>query len=77
MHLTKAGCLGPCAVANVANLVFDGRSIWFHSVNTPWHVQLIFDYVEMMIRANGFLPAPSELASYTFNFYDWDARGNR
>jgi hypothetical protein len=30
VHLTKAGCLGPCAVANVASLVFDGRAIWFH-----------------------------------------------
>jgi nitrile hydratase accessory protein len=75
VHLTKAGCLGPCAVANVASLVFDGRSIWFHSVNTPWHVRAIFDYVEMMISADRFLPAPPELANYAFNFYDWDARG--
>lgn len=27
VHLTKAGCLGPCALANVASLVFDGRSV--------------------------------------------------
>src|SRR5437870_614314 len=24
VHLTKGGCLGPCALANVASLVFDG-----------------------------------------------------
>ena len=50
VHLTKAGCLGPCALANVASLVFDGRAVWFHSVNTPWHVRLIYDYIETMVR---------------------------
>ena len=74
VHLTKAACLGPCALANVANLMFDGRSIWFHSVNSASQVQLIFDYVEMMISADRFLPPPPGLASYTFNFYDWDTR---
>ena len=74
VHLTKAGCLGPCTLANVASLVFDGRSVWFHSVNTPWHVRLIFDYIEAMVRADRFLPTPAELAEYTFNYYDWDAR---
>jgi nitrile hydratase accessory protein len=74
VHLTKAACLGPCALANVASLMFDGRSIWFHSVDSPWHVRLIFDYVEMMISADRFLPPPTELATYAFNFYDWDTR---
>jgi nitrile hydratase accessory protein len=75
VHLTKAGCLGPCALANVASLMFDGRAIWFHSVNTSAQVRLIFDYVEMMIGADRFLPPPTELASYAFNYYDWDTRG--
>jgi nitrile hydratase accessory protein len=75
VHLTKAACLGPCALANVASLVFDGRSIWFHSVETPRQVQLIFDYVEMMISANRFLPPPAELAGHAFDFYDWETRG--
>jgi cobaltochelatase CobN len=74
VHLTKAGCLGPCALANVASLVFDGRSIWFHSVNTPWHVRLIYDYIESMLEADRYMPPPSDLAEYVFNFYDWDVR---
>lgn len=74
VHLTKAGCLGPCALANVASLMFDGRSIWFHSVNTPSHVCLIFDYVQTMITEDRFLPAPAALASHAFNFYDWETR---
>jgi len=73
-HLTKAGCLGPCALANVASLVFDGRAVWFHSVNTPWHVRLIFDYIETMVRADRFLAVPVDLAEYAFNFYDWESQ---
>jgi cobaltochelatase CobN len=74
VHLTKSGCLGPCALANVASLVFDGRAVWFHSVNTRWHVQLIFDYVESMVKADRFVAPPAELTEYVFNFYDWDVR---
>jgi cobaltochelatase CobN len=74
VHLTKAGCLGPCALANVASLVFDGRAIWFHSVNTPWHVRLIFDYIDTMVRADRYVTPPPELTEYVFNYYDWDAR---
>jgi nitrile hydratase accessory protein len=74
VHLTKAACLGPCGLANVASLMFDGRAMWFHSVNTPEQVRLIFDYVELMISANRVLPPPTDLATYTFNFYDWDSR---
>ena len=74
VHLTKAGCLGPCALANVASLVFDGRAVWFHSVNTPWHVRLIYDYIETMVGADRFVAPPSELAEYVFNYYDWDVR---
>ena len=74
VHLTKAGCLGPCALANVASLVFDGRAIWFHSVNTAWHVRLIYDYIETMVRADRYVAPPSELTEYVFNYYDWDVR---
>jgi cobaltochelatase CobN len=74
VHLTKAGCLGPCALANVASLVFDGHAVWFHSVDTTWHVRLIFDYVETMVRADRFLTPPPELTEYAFNYYDWDVR---
>ena len=32
VHLTIGGCLGPCALANVALLLFDGQAQWFHSI---------------------------------------------
>ncbi len=74
VHLTRAGCLGPCALANVVSLVFDGRSVWFHSVNSEWQVQQIFDYIEAMLKADRFLQPPTELTEFVFNYYDWDVR---
>src|SRR5580658_2483142 len=74
LHLTKGGCLGPCSLANVASLEFDGQSIFFQAISHPWQVHLIFDYIETMIRADSFLPPPAELAAFTFDFYDWKVR---
>ncbi|AFZ67794.1 cobaltochelatase subunit CobN [Deinococcus peraridilitoris] len=74
VHLTKSGCLGPCTLANVAQLLFDGHSVWFHSVNDAWQVRAIYDYVEAMLAADRFLPPPPELLEYTFNYYTWDGR---
>jgi cobaltochelatase CobN len=71
VHLTKGGCLGPCALANVASLVFDGRAIWFHSIATERQIVAIFDYIEAMVEADAFLPPPASLEGYTFDFYDW------
>ena len=74
VHMTKGGCLGPCPLANVASLEFDGQSVFFQSVSKPWQIRLIFDYIESMIRADRFLPPPPELAVFAFDFYDWNAR---
>lgn len=74
VHLTKGGCLGPCALANVVSLVFDGKSIWFHSVNSEWQVRQIFEYVDSMLKADRFVQPPAELSEYVFNYYDWDVR---
>jgi cobaltochelatase CobN len=74
VHLTKGGCLGPCALANVVSLVFDGKSIWFHSVNSEWQVREIFEYIDSMLKADRFVQPPAELSEYVFNYYDWDVR---
>ncbi|HMF63819.1 MAG TPA: cobaltochelatase subunit CobN [Edaphobacter sp.] len=74
VHLTKGGCLGPCALANVVSLVFDGKSIWFHSVNSEWQVRQIFEYIDSMLKADRFVQPPAELSEYVFNYYDWDVR---
>jgi nitrile hydratase accessory protein len=68
-HLTVSGCLGPCPLANVVLLQFRGQSMWFHSINHPEDVELIYDYVENMLLADDVLDPPEGLASRQFERY--------
>ena len=72
VHMTKGGCLGPCTLANVVTLLFDGRSTWFHSINSDWQVLAIFDYLDSLVVADTYLAPPAELAEYVFQFYSWN-----
>ncbi|MES2872648.1 MAG: cobaltochelatase subunit CobN [Bacteroidota bacterium] len=76
VHLTKGGCLGPCSLANVVTLLFDGNSVWFHSINSEWQVTAIFDYIESMVQADCYLVPPAELNEYVFQFYTWKGSEN-
>jgi len=71
VHMTKGGCLGPCTLANVVTLLFDGHSVWFHSINSDWQVKAIFDYIDSMVAADGYQVPPAELTEYVFQFYTW------
>ncbi len=73
VHLTIAGCLGPCAVANVVLLVLYGRTVWLHSIDWPHQVTAIYDYVERTLTAEEYLPLDGSLALYEFNRYTSDA----
>jgi cobaltochelatase CobN len=74
VHLTIGGCLGPCALANVALLLFDGQAQWFHSVNGPDMARAIWDHVERMLDADGPLPPPPALAPFHFTASAWQPR---
>lgn len=71
VHLSLGGCLGPCALSNVALLLFAGHQIWFHSITGDDQVIAIFDYLEAMVRADRYLPPPPGLASQVFDVFDW------
>ena len=73
VHLSLGGCLGPCALSNVALLLYAGHQIWFHSIATDAQIVAIFDYIEAMVRADRYLPPPSELAAQVFDVFDWPA----
>src|SRR6478609_10832805 len=68
-HLTISGCLGPCPLANVVLLEFHGRSLWFHSINQPEDVNVIYDYVERMLVAGMIMDVPEVLKSRLFVRY--------
>lgn len=72
VHLTIAGCLGPCAVANVVLLVLYGRTVWLHSIDAPVQVTAIFDYVERTLDAGTFIPLDEFLAPFEFTRYAFE-----
>jgi nitrile hydratase accessory protein len=74
VHLTIGGCLGPCALANVALLLFDGQAQWFHSVNSDALALAIYDHVERMLEAGACLPPPPALAAHHFTASAWQPR---
>lgn len=74
VHLTIGGCLGPCALANVVLLLFDGQAQWYHSVNAAALVLALYDHVERMLDADGVLPPPAALAPYHFSGSSWQPR---
>jgi nitrile hydratase accessory protein len=74
VHLTIGGCLGPCALANVALLILDGQAQWFHSMNRDGLVLELYDHVERMLDADGVLAPPPGLAPYHFSGSAWQPR---
>ena len=74
VHLTVGGCLGPCALANVVLLLFDGQALWFHSVNSEALVRALYDHVEAMLEAGAGVPMPDPLAGLQFTASTWQPR---
>ena len=74
VHLTSVGCLGPCPLANVVMLLFDSRSIWFHSMNSDRLVMALYDYIEQMLAAQAYLPPPPLLVDHHFTAFNWEPR---
>lgn len=74
VHLTVGGCLGPCALANVNLLVFDGQALWLHSLNSNGEVLALFDWIEAMLDADGYLEPPPAISGHLFTASSWQAR---
>jgi len=67
IHLTQTACLGHCSLANVVLLLFDGQSVWFHSLNSEEQVLAIYNYIEAMLEADSTLPPAVGLIDNMFN----------
>ena len=74
VHLTIGGCLGPCALANVVMLLFEGRQAWFHSISHEEHVLALYDWIENLVRTETWSPPPTALAAYHFTASTWEER---
>ena len=73
VHLSISACLGPCAVANVVLLVFQGSTIWFHSINSDADVFAIYNYIEHLLSLGHFSLPTGPLADKVFQRYSADA----
>ena len=74
VHLSMGGCLGPCALANVALLIFDGQAQWFHSIDSDDLARALYDHVERMLDADTVLPPEGSLAARLFTASSWQPR---
>jgi nitrile hydratase accessory protein len=74
IHLTIGGSLGPCALANVALLLFDGQAQWFHSIDSDELAVALYDHVEAMLEADACLLPPAVLAPHHFTASAWQPR---
>lgn len=69
VHLTFAGCLGPCAVGNNALLQIYGQLIWFKDLNDARDSVRVFDYIDMVLAAGRVVPPPPALREHMFDRY--------
>lgn len=74
VHLTIGGCLGPCALANVIMLLFEGRQAWFHSMSTDEQVRALYDWIDEIVRVREWTDPPPALATYQFTASTWEGR---
>lgn len=74
VHLTIGGCLGPCALANVVLLLFDGQALWFHSMNSEARVLALYGHIDAMLDADRCLPPPPSLVGCQFTASAWQPR---
>lgn len=55
VHLTIVeGCLGPCNIANVVMLIIYGETIWFHSANDEHFIDLLYNYIEEVLKLGSY-----------------------
>lgn len=74
VHLTVGGCLGPCALANVVLLIWEGQALWFQGMNEEPLVLALYDYIEQMLDVDRYLPPPEPLALLQFTASAWQDR---
>jgi cobaltochelatase CobN len=77
VHLNMGGCLGPCPLANVCMLLFDGRTVFFHSMNEDRLILALFDYIERLVQVGTFFPPDDELGRLAFSAMRNDGQGSQ
>ncbi|MFN8532613.1 MAG: nitrile hydratase accessory protein [Dehalococcoidia bacterium] len=74
VHLTIGGCLGPCALANVVLLLFDGQAQWYQGIDTEDLADALYDHIEAMLDADAVFPPSGSLTDRQFTATAWQPR---
>jgi cobaltochelatase CobN len=69
IQLTISGCVGPCDVANVAQIITPNGTIWFGRLNDDTHYDALIEWARACHTTEKLVPLPSILSSLEFNGY--------
>jgi (2Fe-2S) ferredoxin len=69
IQLTISGCVGPCDVANVVQIVTPSGIEWYGSIDEDSYYDELVEWARACRAENALLPRPSRLVSLQFNGY--------
>jgi (2Fe-2S) ferredoxin len=69
IQLTVSGCLGPCDVANVVQIITADGTEWYGRLDQDAHYEAIIDWARACNAAKAILPRPASLAVNQFEGY--------
>lgn len=69
IHLTIAGCLGPCDTPNVVCISFAWGTRWFGNLSEFWQYEAILDWASASAEAQEIVPLPEFLAAHVMEVF--------
>jgi len=69
IQLTISGCLGPCDVANVVQIITPHGTIWFGGLSDETQYDSLVEWARACCAANKLVPVPTVLTSLQFDGY--------
>jgi cobaltochelatase CobN len=69
IQLTISGCLGPCDVANVIQIIMPDGIEWFGQLEKDEHYDALIDWARACSTAGMIVPRPALLNRYRFDGY--------
>ena len=69
IQLTISGCLGPCDVANVVQIITPEGTEWFGKIERAEHYEALFDWARTCHLTGRIVSRPVSLLSLQFDGY--------
>jgi len=69
IQLTISGCLGPCDVANVVQIITPSGIEWFGRLEEETHYDALIDWARACRRSAAVVPRPALLSAHQFEGY--------